>query len=438
MAALPLLGCSDDGAGGTGASGTDTNVTAGTSASSMTSSADGTESDTQMTASGESGSNSNSDSTPNGDCGNGAMDPGEECDNGEMNSDETPDACRTNCVLPYCYDGVTDPSANEECDDGDLNGPDPDSCRADCLLPRCGDGIQDLGEACDDGNEEWGDTCFACDNRYYFILNSPDLAGGGNASIIRALRDGDFVELVGGDAANNGMLKVALSADLLTLFALQGGAPSNVLSFDPVDGAAQPAIALDTAALGFDADGRAMAVGSDGMLYVAAVGGGTNHMIQMDPEGGAVTDFLDMGAGFEMLDMIGSDEGGLYVTTGAGNSIMRVDLAAPAITTLTSGLDNPLGISWDPNNQWLWTVNNPAGTPAQSISVDLAGTLMPDAFAATLVAPMTTGVVFDIGDVLLVTVPAENRIIAIQTFDVIGDVFTDGIDAPSHIAAVSL
>lgn len=41
-------------------------------------------------------------------CGDGTIDPGEECDDGALNSDTTPDACRTNCQLPSCGDGVED------------------------------------------------------------------------------------------------------------------------------------------------------------------------------------------------------------------------------------------------------------------------------------------------------------------------------------------
>lgn len=37
----------------------------------------------------------------------------------------------------------------------------PSACRLDCTIPRCGDGILDGGEACDDGNTESGDGCSA-------------------------------------------------------------------------------------------------------------------------------------------------------------------------------------------------------------------------------------------------------------------------------------
>ena len=35
------------------------------------------------------------------------------------------------------------------------------ACRPDCTLPKCGDGILDAGEACDDGNTTSGDGCAA-------------------------------------------------------------------------------------------------------------------------------------------------------------------------------------------------------------------------------------------------------------------------------------
>jgi cysteine-rich repeat protein len=36
------------------------------------------------------------------------------------------------------------------------------ACRPDCTVPRCGDGILDPGEVCDDGNAEPGDGCLDC------------------------------------------------------------------------------------------------------------------------------------------------------------------------------------------------------------------------------------------------------------------------------------
>jgi len=60
---------------------------------------------------------------------------------------------------PVCGDGVVDEALDEACDDGEANGSAPDACRADCTLPFCGDGIVDSNEACDDASDFGGDGC---------------------------------------------------------------------------------------------------------------------------------------------------------------------------------------------------------------------------------------------------------------------------------------
>jgi cysteine-rich repeat protein len=68
-------------------------------------------------------------------------------------------ACRSEAdPLPTCGDGVLDVD-REACDDGANNGDSPDACRRDCTLPRCGDGVTDGGEGCDDGANVGGDGC---------------------------------------------------------------------------------------------------------------------------------------------------------------------------------------------------------------------------------------------------------------------------------------
>ena len=95
-----------------------------------------------------------------GGCGNGIRDGAEVCDDGPGNSDTTPDACRVDCELPACGDGIVDPSYSETCDAGSANSDTTaDACRSDCSRPRCGDGVVDTRETCDDGNTEDGDGC---------------------------------------------------------------------------------------------------------------------------------------------------------------------------------------------------------------------------------------------------------------------------------------
>ncbi|MBN2420797.1 DUF4215 domain-containing protein [Candidatus Woesearchaeota archaeon] len=73
-------------------------------------------------------------------CGDGIVDLGEQCDSGASNSDSIPNACRTNCKLPYCTDGVRD--TGEDCDDG--NAVNNDGCPNTCkLIDSDGDGEVD-------------------------------------------------------------------------------------------------------------------------------------------------------------------------------------------------------------------------------------------------------------------------------------------------------
>jgi cysteine-rich repeat protein len=62
----------------------------------------------------------------------------------------------TNCVRPYCGDGIT--GTGEACDDG--NDVDNDMCTNACTVAKCGDAVVRTGiEQCDDGNSASGDCC---------------------------------------------------------------------------------------------------------------------------------------------------------------------------------------------------------------------------------------------------------------------------------------
>src|SRR3989338_3078092 len=85
-------------------------------------------------------------------CGNGSLDPGEACDQGRRNASDIPNACRPNCQVPECGDGVIDALYGEACDRGRENSNTaPNACRLSCTPAICGDNVVDEGEACDGG-----------------------------------------------------------------------------------------------------------------------------------------------------------------------------------------------------------------------------------------------------------------------------------------------
>lgn len=69
--------------------------------------------------------------------------------------------CVVGVVEPRCGDGELN-SPDEDCDDGAANSDTvPDACRSDCQVALCGDGVVDTGEQCDDANDDEGDDCLA-------------------------------------------------------------------------------------------------------------------------------------------------------------------------------------------------------------------------------------------------------------------------------------
>ncbi len=108
-------------------------------------------------------------------CGNGRLDGAEECDDGNFVScDGCSDTCRSEVGF-QCGDGAVNTPCGEECDSGAANSDvEPDACRSECRMPRCGDGVRDAGEECDDGNTLNCDGCsFAC------TLDPPPVCGDG-------------------------------------------------------------------------------------------------------------------------------------------------------------------------------------------------------------------------------------------------------------------
>lgn len=110
-------------------------------------------------------------------CGDGIRDPQEECDDGNTISG---DGCSSSCILERkpidlpapsgCGNGIIE--GNEQCDNGEQNSNElPDHCRENCILPYCGDGTKDRNEWCDDGNmieiDGCSSFCVATDMVYF-------------------------------------------------------------------------------------------------------------------------------------------------------------------------------------------------------------------------------------------------------------------------------
>jgi len=424
-----VLGCGGDdagtsGAGGSSGGGGSGGVDDGPSADESDSTADG----------------DGSGGSPEG-CGNGVVDSGEECDDGDQNSDTTPDACRTNCRAAQCFDGVVDPGAGEECDDGAANADfEANACRTNCLLPRCGDGGVDTGESCDDGNEAWGDSCFQCSERFYFVLNAPDMAGGGNVSITRTTRDGTPVQLVGDDPSYNGIWQIALEPDGTTVYALQSdGETDRVLLFSGETGALDGEIDIGAGVIGYDPEARGIVRASDGLVYVAVTGNGSVRLLSIDMGTRDVTEAIDFGSTFEIADMAHDQADGIYITTGPGNSIIRADIGAGTTSTFADGADGlvgPIGIAYGGASQQLWVANSPG--PTDIIAVDLTGAGALFTTAAEAIGDEVPALAIDTGNVVSAVVPSQDRIVGIGMLGGVQSLFTEAVSTPIDLVILEL
>lgn len=83
----------------------------------------------------------------------------EECDDGDGAPTDSA-GCNIDCTFAHCGDGYRNAIAGEECDNGaDNSNQTKDACRTDCHPARCGDHVVDSGETCDDGNGKDDDGC---------------------------------------------------------------------------------------------------------------------------------------------------------------------------------------------------------------------------------------------------------------------------------------
>jgi hypothetical protein len=315
--------------------------------------------------------------------------------------------------------------SGEECDEGLTNSNfEPDTCRYECILPSCGDDVTDTGERCDDDNDAFGDTCFRCSDRWYFILN-------GNGSILRTPRDGPAEQIV---AATPGLQALAALPMASRLCALQSmGGMDRVLFYDPADGTLVKEVDIGMGAVGFDPDARRIALGSDGNLYVAASGMGSTQIISIDPMSDAVA--ASSVGSFPIADMTADDQGSLYISSGGG--IERVDIGAMTSSNFAGGLGSPSGINYQLQNQLVWVVSQ-SGGPVTVTNISLAGAPTTYTTSKTGLGSQTPALLIDVGDVVAVAAPEQNRIAAIALLGGVSDLFTEMTMGPIDIESVVL
>lgn len=82
----------------------------------------------------------------------------EECDDGSANNSEAPNACRPDCTLPFCGDGIVDTEYSESCDQAGANA-DNAACRANCQTATCGDGFLCSASNCISGPAGGSEQC---------------------------------------------------------------------------------------------------------------------------------------------------------------------------------------------------------------------------------------------------------------------------------------
>ena len=166
----------------------------------------------------------------------------------------------------------------EECDEGEGNGDEPDACRGDCVLASCGDGIVDTGEQCDSEADDCLPDCtfdtieFGPFPTATVAIGQPDL----NSNTPNAL--GYIFSFPNGVLSHDGNVYIPNGQGAGTFIfngvpAVSGVAPDDVLGRP---GLQQPANAFGASSLGGFVHGLSV---DDGQLVIA------------DPEGPRVLVF---------------------------------------------------------------------------------------------------------------------------------------------------
>ena len=333
-----------------------------------------------------------------------------------------------------CGDGVRE--GNEACDRGASNSDTvADACRTNCALPRCGDGVTDQGEECDDANQVWGDSCYECSRRHYFILNQPSSNSAGNDSITRVDRRGHSKIIVGPDPTLNGMREIEISRDGKVLYAVQANyslMQNRVLFFDPLSGAQIGQVKLDVSALGYDGSPTAMTLGFNDLLYILVHDnkGSEAKLITVDPDTKMVRPIFTLGADFGMVDMTRDSVGTLYVST--GSEIRTIQPAYMIVSSLAS--PNAFGLTYDVATSTLWVSS--ASTPLTIARLSAAGERTPYATLKSSSLSGGAGILLEPNGVPLVTIVSPSKVVAVNADGSTTDVWTANLDQPSDLEVI--
>lgn len=352
----------------------------------------------------------------------------------------SPDSTASSGGGPLCGNGQID--GDEACDAGPDNSDEvPDACRTDCTIARCGDGVTDSAEACDDANEAWGDTCYACQDHFYFILDAPSTNSSGDDALVRTSIGGETVVLAGPDVELNGMRHLAVEPDGSVVYGLQsnfGLMQQRVVAFDGETGTQLDSFSLGQAQIGFDGFPLALARGVNGLLYCLISDNANMHLVTVDPTSGATDDVYDFAFNQFVGSMAADHDGYFYVTVG-GNQVLRLFPAGQSMSVwadASDGVSNPFGITFDASDESIWVANNLPSVEAQILElVNGSGSLY--ATIAGYAQPGTRGLLVENG-APLVPLAEYAKVVAVDSTGTATDVFTEQLHFPVDIALVVL
>jgi hypothetical protein len=277
------------------------------------------------------------------------------------------------CVAPFgtCGDGVqgSDPEPDggvyvEQCDwgtetedGGACTGPDggcnsdtePNACRTDCVLPYCGDGVVDMGEKCDkgelNGSEQGCNATCSLVGKATRIAGNGDITDAGHTCIVSCYVDGPGsqaqFEQVAGIAVLGRTLYVADELNEV---------------IRAIDLSSAPAYNVTTLA------GDAGPVAGGGACATTQEGVGNNACFYLPFQPMAYQGTLLVGTGMDIQQVTVGPDGGGVVTNFAGPGTGATKAESSNTVPLSqAAFDYVTGLTLDPATGFIYTVEQQGG-----------------------------------------------------------------------------